>query len=289
MAGDDRHKSTSAGHHSAEDRPIGRFVSWLVAALLLVAPAPETVQASKTGVDDSPRTTLSRAVPAPPGQRRLRRRRRRRPQIPEGRAIGDLDRAGCEAILRSRNVAFARVDDGEAPGVAQPIRLEGPIAGVTLRHRSEGRGSRRRRRRIRRLSILDCRVAVAILAWSATLRGAGVRSLEHYSVYRPGAQVAGSGRPSGHASGLAVDLGVLVLDDDRRVVVEEAWRDRRRSVAPCPAREGDDDDQRLLRDLVCAAADADLFQVVLTPHHDEAHENHVHLELRPGVSWSLLE
>jgi len=132
-------------------------------------------------------------------------------------------------------------------------------------------------------------VAVAVLAWSPTLRGAGVRSLEHYSIYRPGATVSGSGRPSGHASGLALDLGELVLDDDRRIVVEEAWKDRRRGVAPCPARDGDDEDQRLLRDLVCAAADADLFQVVLTPHHDEAHENHVHLELRPGVTWSLLE
>jgi len=28
---------------------------------------------------------------------------------------------------------------------------------------------------------------------------------------------------------------------------------------------------------------------VLTPHHDDAHANHVHLELRPGVDWSLLE
>jgi hypothetical protein len=45
----------------------------------------------------------------------------------------------------------------------------------------------------------------------------------------------------------------------------------------------------MLREVVCAAAASDLFQVVLTPHHDEHHQNHVHLEVRPNVTWSLLE
>jgi len=203
--------------------------------------------------------------------------------------VGDLSRARCEAILESRGVRFDSLDADAAPGVASPIRLRGPVAGITVQHRSHGRGNRRRQRRIRRLSILDCRLAVAVLAWSPTLRGAGVSRLEHYSVYRPNARVNGNGRPSGHASGLAIDLGEIVLDDGRRLVIEEAWQDRRRDVSPCPARDADDDDQRLLRDLVCGAFDAELFQVVLTPHHDAHHENHVHLELRPGVDWSLLD
>lgn len=40
-----------------------------------------------------------------------------------------------------------------------------------------------------------------------------------------------------------------------------------------------------MRSAVCAAVQRDLFQIVLTPHHDEAHANHVHLEVRPGVDW----
>ncbi len=44
-----------------------------------------------------------------------------------------------------------------------------------------------------------------------------------------------------------------------------------------------------MRDLICGAYEREIFQVVLTPHHDEHHENHVHLELRPGVTWSLLD
>ena len=41
----------------------------------------------------------------------------------------------------------------------------------------------------------------------------------------------------------------------------------------------------MLRGLVCDAIDDALFQVVITPHHDRAHADHVHLELRPEVSW----
>jgi hypothetical protein len=44
----------------------------------------------------------------------------------------------------------------------------------------------------------------------------------------------------------------------------------------------------LLRSVVCEAIDSQLFQVVLTPHHDRAHENHVHLELKPEVNWTYV-
>jgi hypothetical protein len=44
----------------------------------------------------------------------------------------------------------------------------------------------------------------------------------------------------------------------------------------------------LLRGVTCAAADRKLFQVVLTPHYNKAHENHVHLELKPEVDWTYV-
>jgi hypothetical protein len=43
-----------------------------------------------------------------------------------------------------------------------------------------------------------------------------------------------------------------------------------------------------MRGVICAAVQRDLFQVVLTPHHDAAHANHVHLEIRPGVDWTYV-
>ena len=43
-----------------------------------------------------------------------------------------------------------------------------------------------------------------------------------------------------------------------------------------------------VRRVVCAASDAARFNVVLTPHYDDDHQNHVHLEVRPGMTGLVL-
>jgi two-component system CheB/CheR fusion protein len=43
-----------------------------------------------------------------------------------------------------------------------------------------------------------------------------------------------------------------------------------------------------LREIVCAAVDQQLFNVVLTPDFNRAHRNHFHLEVMPGVQWMLV-
>ena len=43
-----------------------------------------------------------------------------------------------------------------------------------------------------------------------------------------------------------------------------------------------------LREIVCAAVEQRLFNVVLTPNHNRAHRNHFHLEVMPGVEWMLV-
>jgi hypothetical protein len=53
-------------------------------------------------------------------------------------------------------------------------------------------------------------------------------------------------------------------------------------------RRSEDEKGKLLRKVVCDAVERDLFQVVITPHHDRAHQNHVHLELVPEVDWSYV-
>jgi hypothetical protein len=179
-------------------------------------------------------------------------------------------------LLRERDVRFEVVDAGDAEGVEMPVFLEGPVGGVTIAHRG----------RSRRHAILDCRLAVALIAWAPTLSAASVTRIEHFSIYRPGARVRSTGAPSGHGAGLAIDAGVFVRDGDALAVVER-WTDRRRDVETCrPPDDDEPEDQLLLRRLVCAAVAADLFQVVVTPHGNEDHEDHVHLEVRPGVTWT---
>lgn len=198
-------------------------------------------------------------------------------ELPAGRAIGRLGARRCHALLRSASVRFAAVPREEAAGVAIPIRLEGPIGGVRVASRD---GSAVH-------EIMDCRLAVALLAWAPTLREAGVRAALHYSTYRPGARVAGTSRVSGHARGLAIDLSEVELGDETLDVLN-GWEARQRGRAPCHGELDESPSSAKLRGLVCDAVRADLFQVVLTPHYDRAHANHVHLELVPDVTWSYV-
>lgn len=196
--------------------------------------------------------------------------------LPDGRQIAALGEGECLGLLWSRSVSFRRLSAAEARGVGIPIRLEGDIGGI----RVESRGHSELH------EIMDCRLAVALLRWAPELRAAGVSALLHYSTYRPGARVQSTRRRSGHASALAIDLAVLVMRDGSEVEVLTAWESRERGASPCEAGHDESERSARLRRLVCGAAD--LFQVVLTPHFDAAHANHVHLELRPNVSWRYL-
>jgi hypothetical protein len=58
------------------------------------------------------------------------------------------------------------------------------------------------------------------------------------------------------------------------------------SVAPPPA--PDDRGARELHALVCEAAQARIFNSILTPNYNPEHRNHFHLELTPDVDWFML-
>jgi len=199
-----------------------------------------------------------------------------RPGLPPRRA----EPGTCYAKLDDAGVRYERVEQSKAQGVQYPTRLNGPIGGVEIVQHDH--------RAPQFQSILDCRLALAVLTWAPSLRRAGVRRIEHYSIYRPGARVAGGNSKSGHSSGMALDAARFHLDSGQVVDVLTDWEDRDRGDAPCPRRDDEAWQSRLLRGLVCEAVDRNLFQVVITPHHDRAHENHVHLELRPEVDWTYV-
>jgi hypothetical protein len=201
-----------------------------------------------------------------------------RPALPEGRAIAALAPDACRALLTAHEVPFEPVEGDEASAISQPVKITGPIGGIVI-------GRRHRRADDQ---VLDCRLVVALLAWAPALRAAGVERIEHYSVFRPGARINGGRTPSGHASAMAIDAGRFFLAGNRELDVERAWPDRTRGVEVCGERAEEPEGQRTLRALVCEAVRQDLFQVVLTPHANHDHRNHVHLEVRPGVDWSYV-
>jgi hypothetical protein len=199
-------------------------------------------------------------------------------RLPSGRDIAALHPHDCQRVLAKAGVRFESVPNDAAPHVQEPVYLLSPLEGVSFGPKNGASEH----------GMVDCRLAVALLAWAPSLREAGVVKVEHYSTYRPGARVRASRKSSGHARALAIDAARFELKDGRVLDVDLDWDERERGGDPCPVRRGEDEKSQLLRKVVCEAVERDLFQVVITPHHDRAHQNHVHLELVPEVEWSYV-
>lgn len=205
-------------------------------------------------------------------------RRANRSALPSGHEIAGLSFRECRRLLERSSVSYEAVPDDAAPHVYEPVYLLSPLSGVSFGPKNG----------LTEQGMVDCRLAVALLAWAPILQDAGVVKVEHYSTYRPGARIARSSRSSGHARALAIDAARFHLEDGRVLDVDADWDERERGGDPCKERRREDQAGRLLRGVVCEAVQRGLFQVVLTPHHDRAHQNHVHLELVPDVDWTYV-
>jgi hypothetical protein len=182
--------------------------------------------------------------------------------------------AECEAALQKAGVAHRWLAGPEADGIAWPIVLQGTVGGVRIAGGGKPDAES---------DYLDCRLATTLLAWAPTLQARGVAAIDHVSMYRAQAHVEGTGKESGHAAGRAIDLGAIELRDGRKLSVLQDWRNRTPNADPCAAY-ADDAAGKLLRELVCDAGARGFFQVIVTPHHNAAHADHVHLEIDPAAT-----
>ncbi len=191
----------------------------------------------------------------------------------DGHGIANLSADACRARVRELHIP---VTEARHASVDVGMRPAGPIGDVTIEFVGRNRVHQ----------IMDCRLILAIHAWSPVLRAVGVERLRHLSALRPGAITRSTGRASGHSRGLAFDVRHIDFEDGRSVDVLTDWIWRQRGAPPCdPPPEPEPPDSALMRALVCQAIEAQLFQVVVTPHNDDAHANHLHLEMVPGVDW----
>lgn len=220
----------------------------------------ETPEARLTAPEPEP--ALEEATTRPPTETALPR--------PSFEPFRDLAPEDCLARARASGIDF-RERSHEAVAAGMIVEEVGGVrwefAGRLEVHR-----------------VMDCRLVLALQAWAPTLRAAGVRAIRHLSALRPSARVRTTGAPSGHARGLAVDPRHFVMDDGTELDVLEDWVWRERGADPCAPAEEPESSARL-RATVCQAVEAGLFQVVVTPHHDDAHANHVHVEVVPEVGW----
>lgn len=204
-----------------------------------------------------------------------------------GRALEHLSPDRCHELLSARGVSFEPL--AAVSGVADPVRLRGSLAGIAIRTRGAAPRSRAGRtpEDPRFDAVFDCRLVLVLASWAPRVRAAGFVAIEHVSVHRPHARVAATGRVSGHAHALAIDVLRLVRADGSAFSILDDWTERERGGDPC-APHTEPTEQAHVRALVCRAAEEGLFQVIITPHHDDRHANHVHLELRPDVDWHIV-
>jgi hypothetical protein len=261
-----------AGARGASERGAGRGAgdaAGTVGEALAPLPVPdEAAPDADADADDEPELEPEEEGPAAP--------RGGKGALPVASRYAALGRARCESELKKRKIRFVRV--AEARGVVSPVRLAGPLSGVTFRSMLP-----LKQRRTSPYEIYDCRLVLALDDFAKILARHDITEVVHYSVYRPPRKkkkLRGPGRR--HTGGLAIDAAVFKTKDGRAMSVLKDF-DGRRGRKPCGP--GAKPSPTELRTIVCEAADAELFNVLLTPNYNRAHRNHFHLEVTPGVRW----
>jgi hypothetical protein len=192
----------------------------------------------------------------------------------------NLTPSACLAEVRKRNLAVER-DSGPASGIAAPVRVTGPLRNV--RFIAPGRKSV--------YGKLDCRLALVLDELASVLERHGVVAVRVDNLYRPKARLPGRRARSQHRYGLAIDLMAFDLADGSELVVERDWQGAPDGI-PCGP------ESRLLevtekaialRNAVCDIARSGLFHHILTPTYDEAHRDHLHMDIKRGEKRTLVE
>jgi len=190
------------------------------------------------------------------------------------------------AELARRSIRFRRADP-PPEGVRAPIRLLGPLHGVHI-HSALPAPDRAKSH----YEVLDARLALALDDFCALLELEEIVELVHFTMYRPGASppADSDALPTRHPGGLAIDVGALRKRDGTWLDVGLHWQADigKRTCGP-GAKSHSAEPAKALASLVCEAAAKHLFTYMLTPHYDRAHHDHLHLEIKPGVKWFLVQ
>lgn len=205
------------------------------------------------------------------------------PERPERlRAVryAELERADCLAELEARGVPF--VPGPPVPTIDAPVRPAGPLRGVRyeMGHPTavpDPVGP-----------VMDCRLLLALDDLAIIAGDRGIARIRYNSVYRGRwARVKGQR----HAAGVAIDVVEVVKKDGTVLNVLRDFHGhgvRSRTCGPEAPRPTTPEAAEL-RALVCAIDASRSFNLLLTPHYDRRHKDHLHLEVRRGIRWFLTQ
>jgi hypothetical protein len=190
-----------------------------------------------------------------------------------------LDAKECIAELGARHIRYS--DGIRTPSIDAPVALEGPLHGVNFEFLYPGAPEKKK-------NLLDCRLLLALDDLAQIAAEHGIRTVRYNSLFR-GRWARKSG--ARHGAGVAIDITEFVTADDQvwnvlrdfggHGVGSRTCGDRAPAAAPGKPAE--------LRNFVCAVDRAKIFNLMLTPHYDRRHKNHLHLEVRRKIRWFLTQ
>jgi hypothetical protein len=182
----------------------------------------------------------------------------------------------CRATLDALGVVWSH--GPELEGIADPVTVAFPLNGITY-YQSSGQ--------LDPDAPMDCRLALALHRMADELHARGISEVHHLGIYNyrcadPSQVPPDCTTLSPHATGLSIDLGELRGAGGAVYTVLEDWVGALAIEDPCVGTPATDDD-RVLHEIVCAWHADHVFDVILTPNYNAAHENHFHLEVNPGA------
>ncbi|MCP4500867.1 MAG: extensin family protein [Deltaproteobacteria bacterium] len=124
---------------------------------------------------------------------------------------------------------------------------------------------------------VSCEAALAIVDTAADFLLHDVDKVRHIGTYAC-RKIAGTNRLSNHASGDAIDIWGFDMNDGSLITLEDHWEhDTEAPVA---------DEAVFLYDAGNRWHEAHIWNTILTPNFNDAHDNHFHVDLTPDT-WLI--
>jgi hypothetical protein len=193
-----------------------------------------------------------------------------------------MSSGACVAELRARRVRFEHTSsDRKLARVATPVRFEPTLGGVrfdrthpSLEPEQPG-------------PLADCSLVLALTDLANIVRRHDVVAVRYLSMHR-----RGRGAPHrGHGGGVAIDVTGFQMADGAELDIKRDFGGHGIGSRTCGPQAPEPKTPRAvtLRKIVCDLDRARAFNLVLTPHYDFRHRDHLHLEVRGKIRWFLTQ
>ncbi len=153
---------------------------------------------------------------------------------------------------------------GQSCTIEDPVTLHHTINGVTWRYfSSETAGSMRG----------ACALGLALHRMGDLLQEFNIREVEHIGTFNCRV-IAGTSTLSAHSFGAAIDIKGVITNTGDHYDLEQDWEHDTTTPQTTAASVLYELGQRMHEDRI--------FNIVLTPNYNSAHDNHFHVDLTPG-------